>query len=121
MALWAAHPPRDGLHDRGAGDNLHWNGGAAQARREIEKERPQHQTAADPEKPRKERRHQPRDRGYRLVGHPHLYKGVMRFALAVVVLAQAACGPGDGAPERTFHFGSSASPSASGTAGAPSS
>jgi N-acetylneuraminic acid mutarotase len=45
----------------------------------------------------------------------------MRLALAVVVLALAACGPGDGAPERTFHFGSSVSPSASGTAGAPSS
>jgi hypothetical protein len=45
----------------------------------------------------------------------------MRLALAVVVLALAACGPGDGAPERTFHFGSSVSPSASATAGAPSS
>jgi len=41
----------------------------------------------------------------------------MRRALAVVVLVLAACGPGDGAPERTFHL-SSASPSAGGTVAA---
>jgi hypothetical protein len=40
----------------------------------------------------------------------------MRRALAVVVLVLAACDPGNGAPERTFTFGSSASPSAAGTA-----
>jgi hypothetical protein len=46
----------------------------------------------------------------------------MHRALAVVALALvlAACGPGDGAPERTFTVGSLASPSATGTAGAPS-
>ena len=38
----------------------------------------------------------------------------MRRALAVGVLVLAACGPGDGAPQRTFHV-SSASPSAAGT------
>src|SRR5712692_7686908 len=43
----------------------------------------------------------------------------MRRALAVVVLVLAACGPGDGAPERTFTFLSSASPSAAGTGAAP--
>src|SRR5436309_3709857 len=42
----------------------------------------------------------------------------MRRALAVVVLVLAACGPGDGAPERTVTFLYSASPSAGGTVAA---
>ena len=44
----------------------------------------------------------------------------MRRALAVVVLVLSACAPGQGAPERTFTFGYSASPSAAGTTGTPS-
>jgi Kelch motif protein len=44
----------------------------------------------------------------------------MRLALALV-LVLAACRPGDGAPERTYHFGSSPSPSVAATVAATSS
>ena len=79
-----------------------------------------YETAADPEKSREERRHQPCDRGDGPVRHPHLYIGVMHRALAVFLFVLAACGPGDGAPQRTFTFGSSASPSAPGRVRIPS-
>jgi hypothetical protein len=42
----------------------------------------------------------------------------VRRALAVVLVVLAACGPGDGAPERTIHFLYSASPSPGGTVAA---
>jgi len=43
----------------------------------------------------------------------------MRRALAAVIVVLAACGPGDGAPQRTLHVPTAVSPSAAGTVATP--
>src|SRR5206468_578044 len=78
---------RDGLNDREPGNDLYRDRGASSEWGQIEKKRSQHEPSPYPQQSREERRHQPCDRGNRLIRHPPLYKGVMRLALVALVLA----------------------------------
>src|SRR2546428_3744565 len=87
----AEEAPRDGLQGGEPGPVLHGQRCSPDERRKIREERRQPHPTADAEQSGKEGRYEAREGGDDLVGHPHLYIGVMRRSLGLIARALAAC------------------------------